>query len=126
MELGTRCTTERVQVGNSLPKAARVVFLPDIRTLRLTWWGLETWPWWNCAPIPQSKERNWKPSTYSRRACPRLYRRRGVVSNHGSLAGVVDNDSLFNVRVARTVDGGTAGWEVVPPPGVVPGVVHSV
>ncbi len=28
-ELGTRCTTERVQIGNSLPTAARVVFLPD-------------------------------------------------------------------------------------------------
>ena len=45
----------------------------EIRTLRLTWRGLETWPRWNCAPIPQSKERNWKPSTYSRRACPRPY-----------------------------------------------------
>ena len=43
VELGTRCTTERVQVGNSLPKAARVVFLPDSRTLRLTRRGLETW-----------------------------------------------------------------------------------
>ncbi len=29
VELGTRCTTERVQVGNSPPKAARTVFLPD-------------------------------------------------------------------------------------------------
>ena len=45
----------------------------EIRTLRLTWRGLETWPGWNCEPIPQSKERNWKPSTYSRRACPRPY-----------------------------------------------------
>ena len=42
VELGTRCTTERVQVGNSLPKAARVVFLPDSRMLRLTWRELET------------------------------------------------------------------------------------
>ena len=46
----------------------------EIRTLRLTWRGLETSPRWNCAPIPQSKERHWKPSTYSRRACPRPYR----------------------------------------------------
>jgi hypothetical protein len=46
----------------------------EIRTLRVTWRGLETWPWWNCEPIPQSKERDWKPSTYSRRACPRPYR----------------------------------------------------
>ncbi len=46
----------------------------EIRTLRLTWRGLETWPRWNCAPMPPSKERNWKPSTYSRRACPRPYR----------------------------------------------------
>jgi hypothetical protein len=46
----------------------------ESRTLRLTWRGLETWPWWNCAPIPQSKERDRKPSTYSRRACPRPYR----------------------------------------------------
>jgi hypothetical protein len=45
----------------------------ESRTLRLTWRGLETWPWWNCEPIPQSKERGWKPSTYSRRACPRPY-----------------------------------------------------
>ena len=29
VELGPRCTTERVQVGNSLPTAARAVFLPD-------------------------------------------------------------------------------------------------
>jgi hypothetical protein len=29
VELGTRCTTERVQVGNSPPTAARAVFLPD-------------------------------------------------------------------------------------------------
>ncbi len=28
-ELGTRRTTERVRVGHSPPKAARVVFLPD-------------------------------------------------------------------------------------------------
>ena len=45
----------------------------EIRTLRLTWRGLETWPRWNCEPIPQSKERSWKPSTYSRRAFPRPY-----------------------------------------------------
>ena len=44
------------------------------RTLRLTWRGLETWPWWNCEPTLQSKEREWKPSTYRRRACPRPYR----------------------------------------------------
>ena len=53
------------------------------RTLRLTWRGLETWPWWNCAPIPQSKERNWKPSTYSRRACPRPYRGGGHATPFG-------------------------------------------
>jgi hypothetical protein len=47
------------------------------RTLRLTWRGLETWPRWHCEPTPQSKERDWKPSTYSRRACPRPYRRGG-------------------------------------------------
>jgi hypothetical protein len=29
VELGTRCTTERVHVGNSLPKVERAVFLPD-------------------------------------------------------------------------------------------------
>jgi hypothetical protein len=45
----------------------------ESRTLRLTWRGLETWPWWNCAPSPQSKEWDWKPATYSRRACPRPY-----------------------------------------------------
>ena len=63
VELGTRCTTERVQVGNSLPKAARVVFLPDSRMLRLTRRELETWLWWNCAPTPQAKAWDWKPST---------------------------------------------------------------
>jgi len=46
----------------------------ESRTLRLTWRGLETWPWWNGDPNPYSKERDWKPSTYSRRACPRPYR----------------------------------------------------
>jgi hypothetical protein len=45
------------------------------RTLRLTWRELETWPRWNCEPIPQSKERDWKPSTYSRRASSRPYLR---------------------------------------------------
>jgi hypothetical protein len=30
-------------------------------------------PWWHCEPILKSKERDWKPSTYSRRACPRPY-----------------------------------------------------
>ena len=29
-ELGTRCTTERVRVGNSPPTGARAVILPDI------------------------------------------------------------------------------------------------
>src|SRR5262249_10539242 len=29
VELGTRCTTERVHVGNSPPKVARTAFLPD-------------------------------------------------------------------------------------------------
>jgi hypothetical protein len=47
----------------------------EIRTLRLTRRGLETWPRWKCEPNPQSKERDWKPSTYSRRACPRPYLR---------------------------------------------------
>jgi hypothetical protein len=28
----------------------------------------ETWPWWNCEPTSQSKERGWKPSAYSARA----------------------------------------------------------
>src|SRR5215813_7194146 len=31
VELGTRCTTERVHVGNSPPKVARAVFLPDVQ-----------------------------------------------------------------------------------------------
>jgi hypothetical protein len=43
------------------------------RTYGLRWRGLETWPRWNCEPTPQSKERDWKPSTYSRRASPRPY-----------------------------------------------------
>jgi hypothetical protein len=47
----------------------------EIRTLRLTWRELETWPWWNCEPTAQSKERGWKPSTYSARARSRPYRR---------------------------------------------------
>ena len=42
-------------------------------TYGLTWRGLETWPRWNGEPTPQSKEQEWKPSTYSRRACPRPY-----------------------------------------------------
>src|SRR5262249_33790356 len=40
---------------------------------------------WNCEPIPQSKERNWKPSTYSRRACPRPYLNGGVVKTDRTL-----------------------------------------
>jgi hypothetical protein len=44
------------------------------RTYGLKWRGLETWPRWNCEPTLQSKEQDWKPSTYSRRASPRPYR----------------------------------------------------
>ena len=47
-------------------------------TYGLTWRGLETWPWWHCEPTPQSQERGWKPSTYSRRACPRPYQATAV------------------------------------------------
>jgi hypothetical protein len=67
----------------------------EIRTLRLTWRGLETWPRWNCAPIPQSKERNWKPSTYSRRACPRPYLRAGGGSNPASLTRHPESQSAI-------------------------------
>ena len=35
VELGTHCTTERVHVGNSSPKAARAVFLPGERGMCL-------------------------------------------------------------------------------------------
>ena len=47
------------------------------RTLRLTWWELETWPWGNCEPTEQSKDLDWKPSTYSARASSRPYREGG-------------------------------------------------
>jgi hypothetical protein len=57
----------------------------ESRTLRLTWRGLETWPWWNGAPIPHSKERDWKPSSYRRRACPRPYWREGWEKPHGAI-----------------------------------------
>jgi len=50
----------------------------EIRTLRLTWRELETWPWWNCEPTEQSKELGWKPSTYSARASSRPYLNGGV------------------------------------------------
>ena len=43
------------------------------RMLRLTWRELETWPGWNCEPTEQSKELDWKPSTYGRRASLRPY-----------------------------------------------------
>ena len=46
-------------------------------TCGLTWRGLETWPRWNCEPTPQSKERDWKPSIYSRRAFPQPYQATG-------------------------------------------------
>ena len=64
------------------------------RTLRLTWRGLETWSWWNCEPILQSKERTWKPSTYSRRACPRPYRRGGHAIPTGSTVPTLRNVKL--------------------------------
>jgi hypothetical protein len=51
------------------------------RTYGLRWRGLETSPRWNCEPTPQSKERDWKPSTYSRRASPRPYR--GAAAQEG-------------------------------------------
>ena len=76
----------------------------EIRTLRLTWRGLETWPWWNCEPIPQSKERNWKPSTYSRRACPRPYRRGAGEKGQKDLARMPTLlRSRFRARLRRSV-----------------------
>ncbi len=47
----------------------------EIRMLCLTRRELETWPWWNCDPTTQSKERGWKPSTYRARASSRPYLR---------------------------------------------------
>ena len=43
------------------------------RTYGLRWRGLDTWPRWHGEPTPPSKERDWKPSTSSRRASPRPY-----------------------------------------------------
>ena len=62
----------------------------EIRMLRLTRRGLETWPWWNCEPTEQSKEFGWKPSTYSERASPRPYLRAGGGSNPASLTRRMD------------------------------------
>ena len=45
----------------------------ESRLLRLTRRELETWLWWNCAPTPQAKAWDWKPSTYGRRANSRPY-----------------------------------------------------
>ena len=49
----------------------------ESRTRRLTWRGLETGPRWHGDPLSPSQERDWQPSTYRRRACPRPYRREG-------------------------------------------------
>jgi len=43
------------------------------RTDGVRWRGLDTWPRWNGEPTPHSNERDWKPSTSSRRASPRPY-----------------------------------------------------
>src|SRR5215813_9809139 len=71
VELGTRCTTERVQIGNSPPTVARAAFLSRQPHAAFDVAGAGNVAMVNCDPIPQSKERNWKPSTYSKRACPR-------------------------------------------------------
>src|SRR5262252_9616878 len=73
VELGTRCTTERVQIGNSLPTVVRAAFLSRQPHAAFDVAGAGNVAMVNCDPIPQSKERNWKPSTYSKRACPRPY-----------------------------------------------------
>jgi hypothetical protein len=39
VELGTRCTTERVPVGNSPPKVARTAFLPVGTAGESSQWG---------------------------------------------------------------------------------------
>src|SRR4029450_13311742 len=44
------------------------------RTYGVRWRGLETWPRGHGEPTPPPKERDGKPSTYSRRASPRPYR----------------------------------------------------
>src|SRR6516165_6696611 len=60
--------------GHSPPNVCRAPgFYPDKRPLRLTWRELETWPWWNCDPTAQSKERGRKPSTYRAHASSRPY-----------------------------------------------------
>ena len=63
----------------------------EIRTLRLTWRELETWPGWNCEPTAQSKERGWKPSAYRARNSSRPYLKgresRKVLSLPDYLAG---------------------------------------
>jgi hypothetical protein len=45
VELGTRCTTERAHVGNSLPKVARAVFLPDTAHGEKPYASLQGLPW---------------------------------------------------------------------------------
>jgi hypothetical protein len=58
------------------------------RTYGLKWRGLETWPRWNCEPTLQSKEQDWKPSTYSRRASPRPYRMKISPGRRRCLIGI--------------------------------------
>ena len=51
--------------------------LRENRTYGLRWRGFDTWPRWNGEPTPPSQERDWKPSTSSRRASPRPYQAPG-------------------------------------------------
>ena len=70
------CSGRQGECSNAVGRRLSESRMRENRTYGLRWRGLETWPWWNCEPTPPSKERDWKPSTYSRRASPRPYRAR--------------------------------------------------
>jgi hypothetical protein len=75
----------------------------EIRTLRLTWRELETWPRWNCDPTAQSKESRWKPSTYRARASSRPYLR-------GAVGKVPNGNSLAAYSTVMHGSGAEPGW----------------
>src|SRR5712692_4382327 len=101
-ELGTRCTTERVHVGNAPPKGARAALLPDRSGDLVALDGLPVscpsarWrgppPFWatvpGATPAAASRPRTSHPRDDSRRRCAHVEPCSGTSPAHARRGGV--------------------------------------
>ena len=112
------CSGRQGECSNAVGRRLSESRMRENRTYGLRWRGLETWPRWNCEPTLQSKEQDWKPSTYSRRASPRPYRPWIIATAHIGEDGIgmVMRRMRPNSRTTRTrIEGGSVESEVAIP-----------